>query len=88
MGKVLEIEKASVKYNLVNGYEKQIRTSYGIGTYLTNDVGVKPLNIVIKLSDVLINNEWVPAIKLSDDKGKHTGDKNMVELAKKVLSLD
>jgi nicotinate phosphoribosyltransferase len=65
----------------------KIKSSSGIGTHLTNDVGVKPLNIVIKISEVLINDEWFPCVKLSDDIGKHTGDSDEAELCKKILHL-
>jgi len=65
----------------------EIKCSFGIGTYLSNDVGVKPLNIVIKMTHVLVNNNWVSAIKLSDDVGKHTGDSRMIDLAKNVLRV-
>ena len=65
----------------------KIKSSAGIGTHLSNDVGVKPLNIVIKISEVLIDDEWVPAVKLSDDVGKHTGDKKEVELCKGILRI-
>jgi nicotinate phosphoribosyltransferase len=41
----------------------------------------KPLNIVIKISSVNGN----PAIKLSDDPGKHAGDKETIEEVKKEL---
>jgi len=64
-----------------------IRASFGIGTSLTNDVGVEPLNMVIKLSDVLINKQWVPAVKLSDDTGKYTGDPNEIRRCKESLRL-
>ena len=74
--------------NIENEFKGKIRTSYGIGTFLTNDIpDVKPLNIVIKLSDVLVGDKWIPTVKLSDDEGKHTGDSEMIELAKKVLSF-
>jgi nicotinate phosphoribosyltransferase len=66
----------------------KIKSSAGIGTNLTNDVGVKPLNIVIKISDVFINGEWVPAVKLSDNPGKHTGDETEVELCKGILRIN
>jgi len=52
----------------------KIMCSFGIGTHLTNDVGVKPLNIVIKL--IMIDGEHV--IKLSDDRGKSVGDQETV----------
>jgi nicotinate phosphoribosyltransferase len=62
----------------------RIKTSYGIGTHLTNDFpGVKPLNIVIKLDEVDGNK----CIKLSDDVGKHTGDEDEVKLCQKTLQL-
>ena len=77
--KILDIE---------NEFKGKIRTSYGIGTWLSNDVPeIKPLNIVIKISDVLIGDRWIPTVKLSDDPGKHTGDPEMIELAKKILSF-
>ena len=60
----------------------KIKTSFGIGTHLTNDVGVKALNIVIKL--FMINGMHV--IKLSDDAGKHTGDKKTIEIVKDLIN--
>jgi len=34
------------------------------------------------------DDDWVPAIKLSDTAGKNSGDKEMIELAKKTLGVD
>lgn len=66
----------------------KIGISFGIGTNLTNDVGLKPMNIVIKLTDVLTgDNEWVPTVKLSDEPNKHTGDAKMITLAKDLLRI-
>ena len=69
----LDIEKAVHIHKHCVG---RIRDSYGIGTNLTNDVGVTPLNMVIKLAKCTTapHKEWQNAIKLSDDEGKHTGD--------------
>lgn len=64
-----------------------IRHSFGVGTNLTNDVGVKPLNIVIKLTSAKIIDDWVPTIKLSDNEGKHTGSPKMIALCKDILDL-
>ncbi len=65
----------------------KIKSSFGIGTFLTNDVNVKPLNIVIKISEVLIDDNWVGAIKLSDVKGKNMGDKKEIEICKHQLNV-
>ena len=65
-----------------------IGISFGIGTDLTNDVGLRPMNIVMKLTGVLTSdNEWVPTVKLSDEPNKHTGDPRMIELAKGILAI-
>lgn len=67
----------------------EIKTSYGIGTNLTNDVGVEPLNIVIKLIDVKPEgDEWEHAVKLSDSPGKYTGNPDEVQLCKTVLRVE
>lgn len=57
-----------------------IKASYGIGTNLTNDVGVKPMNMVIKMTACSPDGDsWVNTVKLSDSIGKHTGDQNKIE---------
>jgi nicotinate phosphoribosyltransferase len=65
----------------------KIMCSFGIGTHFTNDLGVRPLNMVIKISEVWVNGEWVHAVKLSDNPGKNTGDPTEVALSKQVLHL-
>ncbi len=66
----------------------RIGISFGIGTNLTNDVGVRPMNIVMKLVGVEnTNNEWIPTVKLSDEHEKYTGDPKMIELAKEFLNI-
>lgn len=68
----------------------RIHDTYGIGTFFTNDVGVKPLNIVIKLSDVKDDPkaEYNKAVKISDVQGKNTGDAKEVEICKLTLGLE
>ncbi len=65
--------------------------SYGIGTHFTNDfAGVKPRNIVIKLTDVKITESWPlysQTCKLSEDKGKYSGDKATVARFLETLHL-
>jgi len=82
----LNMNRVQTIKSYVNG---RIHDVYGIGTYLTNDVGVKPLNIVIKLmySKLKNNDSYHPAIKLSDDTGKYTGDPEEIELCKTILNI-
>lgn len=65
--------------------------SFGIGTHFTNDFpGVKPRNIVIKLTDVKITESWPfysTTCKLSEDKGKYTGDEATVRRFMEILHL-
>ena len=66
----------------------KIKISFGIGTNLTNDVGAKPLNIVIKMVEARAEGEdWVHTIKLSDTPGKYTGDEESIRLCKGVLNI-
>ena len=65
--------------------------SYGIGTFFSNDFKKasdpsqisKPLNIVIKLNK--INGK--DCVKLSDDKGKYTGNVEEVKRVQRELGL-
>tara|TARA_Y100000310_G_scaffold276053_1_gene292946 strand:- start:6287 stop:7453 length:1167 start_codon:yes stop_codon:yes gene_type:complete len=66
-----------------NHFKGRIKTSFGIGTSLTNSIGAKPLNIVIKLVEI----DGIPAIKLSDVSGKETGDAKTIKYAKWILNL-
>lgn len=65
--------------------------SYGIGTHFTNDFpGVRPMNIVIKLTDVKITESWPfysHTCKLSEDKGKYSGDTETVDCFRQLLNL-
>ncbi len=65
----------------------KIKASFGIGTHLSNDVGVTPLNMVIKMSHCCERKDavWYPVVKLSDDEGKHTGNTSEIQLCKSVI---
>ena len=64
--------------------------SFGIGTHFTNDFeGIKPLNIVIKLTAAKITEAWPfynDTCKLSEDPGKHTGKPDVIERFKAALN--
>ncbi len=82
----LNLEKVKEIKNHVNN---RIHDVYGIGTYLTNDVGVTPLNNVIKMTFAKNSaaEEYQPAIKLSDTREKYTGDEAEIENCKKLLRI-
>jgi len=66
----------------------RIGHSFGIGTNFTNDVGLKPMNIVMKMTEAFPEGqEWTPVVKLSDEKGKYTGEPEMITLAKRILNI-
>lgn len=59
----LDVDRALALYR---HFGDRVQMGFGIGTNLTNDVGLKPLNIVMKLVEV--NGQ--PVAKLSDAPGK------------------
>ena len=82
----LDVDKAVAIHEYCGG---NVRDAYGIGTSLTNDVGVTPLNIVIKLIRCRTSEDkpWRPTVKLSDDPGKHTGDPEELENCMNLFHL-
>lgn len=67
----------------------KIMCSFGIGTNFTNDVGLKPLNMVIKMAEAKPEgDEWSSTIKLSDAQGKHLGNEEEIKIAKHILKLN
>lgn len=62
---------------------------YGIGTFLTNDVGVNPLNMVVKMTHARASalHPWQPTVKLSDVAEKHTGDASEIARSKQLLGI-
>ena len=66
----------------------RIGMAFGIGTNFTNDIGVAPMNMVIKMVEARPEGQgWLPVVKLSDVPTKNTGDPEMIALAKRILSL-
>ena len=69
---------------LAEHFDGRINTSFGIGTNITNDVGVKPLSIVIKL--VRVNGN--PVAKISDEPAKAIcEDPEFLSYLKKVYQV-
>ncbi len=79
---------AKVK-EIVEFCKGKIKLSFGIGTNFTNDVGVEPLNIVIKMIEAKPEGwDWIPVVKLSDAQGKYTGDKHIINMVKEILQIN
>lgn len=60
-------------------YADKVKPLFGWGTNLTNDVGIKPISIVVKLT----KSNGFPTVKLSDNLCKSTGPPEMIERFKK-----
>lgn len=60
---------------LDTAFENRINHPFGVGTNLTNDMGLQALSIVMKLTSVKdpATGKTAETVKLSDDPGKHTG---------------
>jgi nicotinate phosphoribosyltransferase len=80
----LDTEKAIA---LARHFKDRIKTTMGIGTHLTNDVGHPAPNHVIKLVEVDCGNGPTPLLKLSDDMGKITGSDGLVADAMRMLNI-
>jgi len=69
---------------LFHKFNSKIKTSFGIGTNLTNDVGLKPIQIVIKMTEC----NGKPVAKLSDSVGKEMcEDENFVKYLRLVFNI-
>lgn len=80
----LDVDKAIA---LQEEFSGRIKTTMGIGTNLTNDVGYEPANHVIKLTDVDFGFGFLPLLKLSDAKGKWLGASEHITQACHVLRI-
>ena len=74
---------------IANTFQPFAQPIGGIGTFLSNNVGVRPLNMVIKLKRIkkTPQSEWVNVVKLSDNEGKHTGKPEAIEQVKRELGI-
>lgn len=64
---------------LQDHFSGRIKTTYGWGTTLTNDLGIPALNIVMKVTHVRDGQLEADTVKLSDNPGKHTGPSDLIE---------
>lgn len=81
----LDYEKVE---HIAHHCKDKIGISFGIGTNFTNDVGLIPLNMVLKMTEAHPDDaHWIPVVKLSDVKGKYTGDQKMIALSKTILGI-
>ena len=65
-----------------------INDVYGIGTYLTNDAGHQPLNMVIKMTGVNRGDgQYIPVVKMSDDPEKQSGPAHEIRICKQLLNI-
>jgi nicotinate phosphoribosyltransferase len=66
----------------------EIPCSFGIGTNFTNDIdGVKPLNMVIKMTEITTSRGSIGTVKLSDSPGKEMGKDYEIERVKSELGM-
>jgi len=88
----LDVDKA-IKLN--TKYNGMFDVFFGIGTNLTNDTmttnqrlsGIKPLNMVIKITSANFGKGWLPTVKLSDDLGKNLGNMALIIQVKQQLNI-
>jgi nicotinate phosphoribosyltransferase len=75
----LNFEKAQEIYD---EFEGRCNVAFGIGTFLSNDTFVKPLNIVMKITDC----NGLPVCKLTDNPEKAMGkDEEFINFVKRAI---
>lgn len=71
--------------HIKKAFQERINCIFGIGTSLTNNScffrSSPPLNMVIKLHSI----DGISVVKLSDDDGKETGDKDAIRVANYIF---
>ena len=69
---------------LYERFKDRIGVSFGWGTNLTNDVGIRPLSLVMKA----VESCGHPTVKLSDNPAKATGPAEWVEIFKRIFAAE
>ena len=70
-------------FRLHQQLSKRINVMFGWGTNLTNDLGIEPLSIVMKATEV----NGTKTVKLSDNPEKHTGPLALIKRYKKIFAI-
>lgn len=73
----------------VNAYRiDEFRRAVLLGGFITNNVGYKPYNSVLKLVAVKVGDgPWIDTVKLSDDPGKAIGNPDEIAHCRQVLGI-
>lgn len=70
-------------FELMNYCKDKIKCVFGMGTFLTNNIGLTPLQNVIKI----VSCNGKPVVKISDTPEKAIGDKDMIEKVMKTFKV-
>ena len=66
-------------------FQGRMNVLFGWGTTLTNDLGLQPLNVVMKATHVREGYQEAGTVKLSDNAGKHTGTERDVQRYQRIF---
>lgn len=69
--------------NILNTFNTKVRLGLGIGTSITNNVGAKPLNLVMKV----IESNGIRTCKVPDGHGKALGDQDIIDKTIQKLQI-
>lgn len=68
-------------------FRGRVWCAFGIGTNLTNNTEIRRPNIVLKVRRIRNNEKTSSVAKLSDEKGKNTGDETAIEKYKLTFNI-
>lgn len=74
----------------LNTYRQgEFKRSFGLGGFITNNVGHKPHNMVLKLVAIRVGDgPWIDTVKLSDDPAKSIGKPEEIARCKSILKIE